>query len=118
MDEPRIRLKSDSHVLHRLQIGSAGVIAVLLMVGLASLVLGGASDEASDDALAAKDGDQLLIDEEQPSEPLVDLGVVPDIAPDESLADPDKVLNENALPDLPDAPGVEGDPGQVPPKQQ
>ncbi|MEO1044342.1 MAG: hypothetical protein AAFX04_02760 [Pseudomonadota bacterium] len=112
MDQPRIRLKSDNHVLQRLQIGSVGVIAVLLMVAMASLVLNSASDQMPDDiAVTEGTADEAKAAEAdaQPNEPLVDLGVVPDIAPEESLADPDEVLTEDNLPDLPAAPDGTGE---------
>ncbi|WOE76138.1 hypothetical protein [Alterisphingorhabdus coralli] len=109
MNQQPLGTRNDSHVLQRLQIGSVGVIAVLLMVAMASLVLEGASDEPSVDPLAAQEPAEQSAEappaEDQPNEPLVDLGVVPDIAPDESLGDPEEVLNEDEVPDLPNAPG-------------
>lgn len=107
MEKPRIRLKGDNHVLQRLQIGSVGVIAVLLMVAMASLILGGTTNEEPIDPLAAQDRLKKAAEApkvEKPTEPLVDLGVVPDIAPEESLADPDEVMSKDEVPDLPDTP--------------
>ncbi|MEM1133180.1 MAG: hypothetical protein AAGH53_09595 [Pseudomonadota bacterium] len=119
MNQSSVNLKSDSHVLQRLQIGAVGVIAVLLMVAMASLVLEGTSDEEPVDTVTAEGAVEQQAAtpvEDQPNEPLVDLGVVPDIAPDESLADPEEVLNEDEVPDLPAAPD-QGD-GIAPAQEQ
>ncbi len=87
----------------RLQIGGAGLCGILVIAGITTLVLGNASEEAPVDPLLA---DQQGTEQEPsataeaPSEPLVDIGVVPDIKPDQTLGDPEEAASDN-IPDLP-----------------
>ena len=90
----------------RLQIGGAGLCGILVVAGITSLLLSNAADEPSSDPLLAEqqqniDGTTAEPGAEAPSEPLVDIGVVPDITPDQSLGDPDEALPEDNVPDLP-----------------
>lgn len=59
----------------RLQIGAGGVLAVLLLVGLAGIITDQASDRASVDATGAPS--QASSDQTASDQPLVDLGVQP-----------------------------------------
>jgi hypothetical protein len=90
----------------RLQIGGAGLCGILVVAGITSVLLSNAADEPSSDSLLAEqqqnaDGSPAEPVVEAPSEPLVDIGVVPDIAPDQSLGDPDQAMPEDNVPDLP-----------------
>lgn len=84
-------------VMHRLQIGVSGVAAVLLMVGLADMMQEGASNETPLDASATVEPGQLpegQVDPatgtvaSNPTEPLADLGVVPDLPAENAPQDP------------------------------
>jgi len=110
--ETRLANRQDSW--QRLQIGGAGLAGILLIAGITSLVLSNASDEPPLDPLLAEEQTQQnnITDtepEDAPSEPLVDIGVVPDIAPDQSLGDPDEATSEDTVPDLPDPDQIDGD---------
>ena len=79
---------------------------ILVVAGITSVLLSNAADEPSSDSLLAEqqqnaDGSPAEPVVEAPSEPLVDIGVVPDIAPDQSLGDPDQAMPEDNVPDLP-----------------
>ncbi|WP_438730040.1 hypothetical protein ACR9YC_03750 [Parasphingorhabdus sp. DH2-15] len=89
----------------RLQIGGAGLCGILVIAGITTLVLGNASEEAPVDPLLAEQQgaeQEPSATAEAPSEPLVDIGVVPDIKPDQTLGDPEKAASDN-IPDLPTA---------------
>ncbi|MFN3817426.1 hypothetical protein [Blastomonas sp.] len=71
-------------IMHRLQIGIAGIFAVLVMVALADMLLQRASGEAATNiAATAPDTSDAaappVVQAPAASEPLVDLGVVPDL---------------------------------------
>lgn len=90
----------------RLQIGGAGLCGVLLVAGITSILLANATDELPSDPLLAEqlqnaDGTNAELKSEARSEPLVDIGVVPDIAPDQALGDPNNVAPKANVPDLP-----------------
>lgn len=96
----------------RLKIGGAGLGGVLLVAAVTTVVFSNTADEESIDPLVAEqqgEGEGAAGDlaAEAPSEPLVDIGVVPDITPEQSLGDPDEALPEDGVPDLP-APGQGG----------
>lgn len=71
-----------SDAMRRLQIGIAGVFAVLLLVGLAGLIGDRAREEAS--ASVAAGTAAAPIDKEKGGEPLVELGIQPSANPDEA----------------------------------
>lgn len=72
-------------IMHRLQIGIAGIFAVLVMVALADMLLQRAgTDVAVDGAAVSQPGIATpatppVVQPPAASEPLVDLGVVPDL---------------------------------------
>ncbi len=72
-------------LMHRLQIGIGGIFAVLVMVALADMLLQRAATEApAETAIAAEPGttnpaSPPVVQAPAASEPLVDLGVVPDL---------------------------------------
>ena len=74
--------------IHRLRIGGAGLLTVTLLTAGASLIMGRASDEIPIDEVAngSRSAENAAISEEKNNEPLVDLGVIPDLQPSE--ADP------------------------------
>lgn len=71
--------------MHRLQIGIAGIFAVLVMVALADMLLQRAGGDAATDEMTASQSGALepsappVVQAPAASEPLVDLGVVPDL---------------------------------------
>lgn len=71
--------------MHRLQIGIAGIFAVLVMVALADMLLQRASGEPPVDDMvvtvpgALEPAAPPVVQAPAASEPLVDLGVVPDL---------------------------------------
>jgi hypothetical protein len=71
--------------MHRLQIGIAGIFAVLVMVALADMLLQRAGGDRSADTITATAPGTLepdpspVVQAPAASEPLVDLGVVPDL---------------------------------------
>lgn len=79
----------------RLQMGVGGVLAITLLVGLASLIEGRA-DETQDDAVPqAAATSEPEVDQAQ-SDPLVEAGVVPDLP---STAVPEIATEEPILPE-------------------
>lgn len=74
-----------AQAVHRLQVGLFGLAAMLLLVGLANIIMDRArvNDDATADAAAASSTEQGAILEagaESPaSDPLADIGVVPDL---------------------------------------
>ena len=72
-------------IIHRLQIGIGGIFAVLVMVALADMLLQRAGTERPvDTAVVAEPGVDAaavppVVQPPAASEPLVDLGVVPDL---------------------------------------
>ena len=71
--------------MHRLQIGIAGIFAVLVMVALADMLLQRAGGNAPmEDVVTTSPGNlepdaRAVVQAPAASEPLVDLGVVPDL---------------------------------------
>lgn len=97
----------------RLQIGGAGLCGILVVAGITSLLLSNAADEPSSDPLLAEqqenvDGTGAKLSGEAPSEPLVDIGVVPNITPAQSLGDPKQAAPKDNVPDLPANKGKQG----------
>lgn len=95
--------------MRRLQIGIAGVLTVLLLVGMAGLVGDRARESAASDAAAATDvkmpGDQA----KSGSAPLEELGVQP-VSKDENALTPVKVPQAaptSSVPDLEPDPALE-----------
>lgn len=72
-------------IMHRLQIGVAGIFAVLVMVALADMLLQRAGGDIPVEDIAATAPGAIepatppLVQAPAASEPLVDLGVVPDL---------------------------------------
>lgn len=88
MATDKARATGGSSVMHRLQIGIAGIFAVLVMVALADMLLQRAGSEAPvEDIAVSQPGDAEpatppVVQAPAASEPLVDLGVVPDLPAD------------------------------------
>lgn len=80
-----VRNPAGNPIMHRLQIGIAGIFAVLVMVALADMLLQRAGGEPPiDDVAVSAPGtiEQVappVVQAPAASEPLVDLGVVPDL---------------------------------------
>ncbi len=93
--------------MRRLQIGIAGVLTVLLLVGMAGLIGDRARESAVEDAVAA--GEVKLPGEEQKSSsaPLEELGVQP-VSKDDNAVTPVKV--PQAAPSTATVPDLEPDP--------
>lgn len=72
-------------IMHRLQIGIAGIFAVLVMVALADMLLQRAGGDPVTTSMDATTPDTVdrdatpVVQAPAASEPLVDLGVVPDL---------------------------------------
>ncbi|MEZ5709573.1 MAG: hypothetical protein R3E02_09330 [Blastomonas sp.] len=111
------RTASANTVMHRLQIGIGGLVAILALVGLADMLLEGASNErAIGSPVAVQQGETVSVPpgvdrttvEPQASEPLVELGVVPDLPVEEGAAKAPATaapaVPGQVVPDLP-APG-------------
>jgi hypothetical protein len=81
----KVRNTGGNPIMHRLQIGIAGIFAVLVMVALADMLLQRAGgDMPVDDSAVAASGTiepetAPVVQAPAASEPLVDLGVVPDL---------------------------------------
>lgn len=79
------RTSAGNPIMHRLQIGIAGIFAVLVMVALADMLLQRASGEPPVDDMvvtvpgALEPAAPPVVQAPAASEPLVDLGVVPDL---------------------------------------
>lgn len=79
------RTPGGNPIMHRLQIGIAGIFAVLVMVALADMLLHRAGGEVAVEDVAATPPGTLesaappVVQAPAASEPLVDLGVVPDL---------------------------------------
>lgn len=85
MATDKARATVGNPIMHRLQIGIAGIFAVLVMVALADMLLQRAGSDAPADTVAvsqpgvAVPAAPPLVQPPAASEPLVDLGVVPDL---------------------------------------
>jgi hypothetical protein len=85
MATDKTRVPGGNPTMHRLQIGIAGIFAVLVMVALADMLLQRAGGEAPvEDIAGTQPGDiepaiAPVVQPPAASEPLVDLGVVPDL---------------------------------------
>lgn len=99
--------QSGDDTMRRLQIGLSGVLAVLLLVGLAGLIGGRAREEAGVTAKTINavnmPGDQ---EKSSGSEPLAELGVLPAAAPDLEA----KSTQETVMPPRVAVPDLEPDP--------
>lgn len=93
--------------MRRLQIGISGVLAVLLLVGLAGLIGGRGRDDVGDGAKTVN-GVSMPGDEEKSSgsEPLAELGVQPAAAPGPA----EKKIEETVMPPRVSVPDLEPDP--------
>ncbi|WP_373488034.1 hypothetical protein [Blastomonas sp.] len=84
----KIRATGGNPILHRLQIGLAGLFAVLVMVALADMLLQRADGGSAANATVVGPVDPAdpaappVVSAPAASEPLVDLGVVPDLPND------------------------------------
>lgn len=85
MAADKARTSWGNPLMHRLQIGIAGIFAVLVMVALADMLLQRAGGGAPADEAAVAQSDLTdpvtspVVQPPAASEPLVDLGVVPDL---------------------------------------
>ena len=101
-EDERAPVQSRAEAVQRLQVGLFGIGAMVLLVGLASIIGG---QVARNDQLAAPEAAPTT----EPSaaaaqaNPLADAGVVPDIAAEPSEAPTPQ--SQNAAPVVPDAPG-------------
>ncbi len=77
-----------AQAVHRLQVGLFGLAAMLLLVGLANIIMDRArvNDDASAEAAASSAAAEGIVLEPAPkspaSDPLADIGVVPDLPDD------------------------------------
>ncbi len=104
--KPKPEPRADD-TMRRLQIGISGVLAVLLLVGLAGLIGGHGRDEAQDGAKT--DNSVTMPGEEEKSsgsEPLAELGVQPAAAPGPA----EKKMEETVMPPRVTVPDLEPDP--------
>ena len=85
-----------AQAVHRLQVGLFGLAGMLLLVGLANIIMDRArvNDDATAEAAAASSAAAGLAPETAPqspaSDPLADIGVVPDL-PDAAESEPKAV---------------------------
>lgn len=102
----------DTHAqaFQRLQVGLAGIVAMVLVVGLASVFSDRAqeSEEASVPQAAAT---SEPVEENTQSDPLADAGIVPDL-PDETELAEEALLQEQAAELEAQADGQDGEEGQ------
>lgn len=121
--ESIVTLRSEKQeMLYRLQVGGAGLFGVFLIALVSSLIFGKSADEGVGDTVAVDETGAPIQTETQTaeevrSEPLVDIGVVPDITPDESLGDAEEALPDQTVPDQP-APGIPAEQIETPPGQE
>lgn len=111
MDLAGLKQLNRGYTVHRSQIGIAGCVMVLVMVGLADMLLEGASNERPVVEQIAEDGNPGVGSDAtnphvpQTSEPLIDLGVVPDLPAEEGAqtpaAPPAAQPQGQTVPDLP-----------------
>ena len=79
--------------IQRIQVGTIGLVAVLLLVSVANFVVSRASDEQTAlEEIQAESGEvsppSLAAEEEAPAEPLAELGITPAPEPEEESAQP------------------------------
>lgn len=85
MTAEKARITWGNPIMHRLQIGLAGIFSVLMLVALADMLLDGAGGDGAGADMAttafgvAEPDTTDLVKPPVASEPLVDLGVVPDL---------------------------------------
>lgn len=110
MTRDPVHQSTGNNAMHRLQIGVVGVVMVLAMVGMADMLLQGASNERpvgerTDPESAANAASAAIEPAPPTSEPLVDLGVVPDLPSDDAAqalpAQSDTGEAVQRVPDLP-----------------
>ena len=83
---PQIQPPRTGDTVRRLQVGVGGVVAVLLLVGLAEIIGNRTADRTSEKAAVS---DPAAKEEVKADQPLVELGVQPDTeAPEEPKAAP------------------------------
>jgi len=109
---PPVAPKAPSDMVRRLQIGIGGVIAVLLLVGLAQIVGERSVDDASTDPATAAANAAAANNVAKAEQPLVDLGVQPNTDAPET---PEAALPPPAGTSVPDlAPDPALDPARAP----
>lgn len=94
---------SDS--VRRLQVGLGGVVAVLLLVGLAEII--GERTADSNGSAAATSTDPAAKEEVKAEQPLVELGVQPDTKATEAPATAPPPPPKTAVPDLAPDPALQ-----------
>jgi hypothetical protein len=103
---PQIQPSPPSDTVRRLQVGVGGVVAVLLLVGLAQII----GDRTGDTSAgpAAVNTDPAGKAEVKAEQPLVELGVQPDTeAPAEPKGAPPPPSAKTTVPDLAPDPALE-----------
>lgn len=98
--------------VRRVQIGVGGVVAVLLLIGLAQIITERSADEAAKDPATASALPATAPAEPTAEQPLIDLGVQPETATAEAPSAAPPSAPETAVPDL--APDPALDPARRP----
>jgi hypothetical protein len=100
---PQIQPPPPTDTVRRLQVGVGGVLAVLLLVGLAEII----GDRTADSSAATVAADPAAKEEVKAEQPLVELGVQPDTeAPQEPGATPPPPA-KTTVPDLAPDPALQ-----------
>jgi hypothetical protein len=101
---PQTQPPPPSDSVRRLQVGVGGVVAVLLLVGLAEII----GNRSADNSAAATAADPSAKQEVKAEQPLVELGVQPDTeAPEAPKAAPPPPAAKTTVPDLAPDPALE-----------
>lgn len=102
---PQIQPPRTGDTVRRLQVGVGGVVAVLLLVGLAEIIGNRTRDSAAEKSVIA--ADPAAKEEVKADQPLVELGVQPDTeAPEEPKAAPPPPA-KTTVPDLTPDPALQ-----------
>lgn len=100
--------------IQRIQVGTIGIVSVLLLVSVANFFVSQASDEqTANEEIQAESGDILPEsiggEDEAPAEPLAELGITPAPEPEEEILQPaqPKTGAGQVVPDLKPDPKLE-----------
>jgi hypothetical protein len=100
---PQVQPPPPTDTVRRLQVGVGGVVAVLLLVGLAEII----GDRTADSSAATVAADPSAKEDVKAEQPLVELGVQPDTdAPDAPTAAPAPPA-KTTVPDLAPDPSLQ-----------